>query len=230
MSKNDVHPQAGLLESLADIVRQLTHESRNALQRSQAALERLRWQLGDRHEALLLLARAQRAQEEMVCLCEAAHDLTTPNMLQRTDCDLGQIWRDVCSRMAGPANRIQLAENIEAIDLHCEGDRARLAQVLRHLLNSMTTIGSEPISLTVAAEPFVLAGRPALQLTFRHTAAELTAEQRTHLFAPFTADRPRYHQLGLAAARKIVEAHGGQLLLGPGPGLQLVLQLPRSSS
>jgi signal transduction histidine kinase len=57
----------------------------------------------------------------------------------------------------------------------------------------------------------------------------LSAEQRQHLFDPFAAPRTRRHGLGLALARKIITAHGGQVDLGPptAAGVEVRVTLPR---
>jgi signal transduction histidine kinase len=57
----------------------------------------------------------------------------------------------------------------------------------------------------------------------------LTAEQRARIFEPFFTTKTRGTGLGMAIARRLVEAHGGQLELGPARerGAEIVMTLPR---
>ncbi len=212
---------------MARIVRQLSHEARNVLQRSQGALERLRWRLAGHDESLALLSHAEAAQLEMVRLCEAALDFVTPLKIQRAPHNLADVWRE---SVAGMPGHVAVTTNFGSVSLNCALDRGRLVQAFRHLLGFLTATAQDTAGLTMTATETLLAGRPSVQLTFQQSGPSLTAEEARQLFDPFATDRPRKHQLGLAVARKIIEAHDGRLFLDQGPGLNLVLQLPRSAS
>ena len=69
--------QAERLAAIGEMTAGLAHESRNALQRSQACLEMLGWEVQDRPEALDLLARLQSAQDRLVHLYEEVHRYVT---------------------------------------------------------------------------------------------------------------------------------------------------------
>src|SRR5262249_2788194 len=160
MSEREVCPQAGSSESIAGMIRQLTHEARNALQHSQAALERLRWRLADQPEALAQLALAQGAQEEMVRLCEAAHVCTAPLTLHRDWHDVGEIGWEAAARGVAQAGQVQVVDKLGAVSRRCEVDRTRLIQAFRYLLGYAAGTATGPIVLTVTAEDCRLADRP----------------------------------------------------------------------
>ena len=72
--------------------------------------------------------------------------------------------------------------------------------------------------------------RPALRITVHDNGPGLSAEQRDRIFEPFYTTRPTGTGLGMAIARRIVEAHGGIIAAGNGPGggAEIILTLPRS--
>jgi chemotaxis response regulator CheB len=75
----------------------------------------------------------------------------------------------------------------------------------------------------------VLEGRPALQVAIRDNGPGLSAEARENLFQPFNSTKPQGLGLGLATAKRVVEAHGGKIALGDGDraGTEVVVTLPR---
>jgi signal transduction histidine kinase len=72
------------------------------------------------------------------------------------------------------------------------------------------------------------ADAPALRVSVRDNGPGLTAEQRRLIFEPFYTTKARGMGLGMAIAKRIVEAHGGRIEVGAGPGAEIVLTLPRT--
>jgi signal transduction histidine kinase len=216
---------------LALLAAGLGHEGRNILQRGQAALERLRWRLQDRPEVLELLGRVQRAQDDQARLYETLRDYAAPLPLTRAPHDLTAVWREAWARLTAelPGRDARLAEECGAPDLVCEVDRGRLVQAFGHLLRSALLACAEPARLVIACREAALAGAPAVAVALIDNGPGLSAEQRQQLFEPFGGPRVRRCGLGLAVARKIVEAHGGHVAAGaaPGSGVEVLVTLPR---
>jgi len=70
--------QASRLAAIGETMAALVHESRNALQRSKASLEMLSLEVEDRPDALKLVARAQKAQEDLHRLYEEVREWAAP--------------------------------------------------------------------------------------------------------------------------------------------------------
>jgi DNA-binding NtrC family response regulator len=70
--------QAERLAAIGEAMTGLVHESRNALQRSQAALARLARRVKDRPEALDLIALVQKAQDDLHQLYEEVREYAAP--------------------------------------------------------------------------------------------------------------------------------------------------------
>ena len=75
--------QAERLAAIGQVVAGLAHESRNALQRSQACLEMLALTVRDRPEALDLIERLQQAQDHLHTLYEDVRSYAAPIKLDK---------------------------------------------------------------------------------------------------------------------------------------------------
>ena len=111
--------------------------------------------------------------------------------------------------------------------VHADGDR--VLQVFSNLIGNALKFTPEDGTVTVAAEP----EGGTVRFSVSDTGPGIAPEQLLHLFDRFwqgrSADR-RGAGLGLAIARGIVEAHGGQIRAEskPGEGSTFVFTLPRA--
>ena len=86
--------QSERLAAIGQVVTGLAHESRNALQRSQACLEMLALAVSDRPKALDLIKRLQDAQDHLHTLYEDVRGFAAPINLEKKPCDLQEVWRE----------------------------------------------------------------------------------------------------------------------------------------
>ena len=91
--------QAERLAAIGQMVAGLAHESRNALQRSQACLEMLALAVRDRPDALALIDRLQKAQDHLQLLYEDVRGYAAPIVLDRRPCDLAVVWREAWAHL-----------------------------------------------------------------------------------------------------------------------------------
>jgi signal transduction histidine kinase len=219
------------LQDPRPLIARLSHDSRNILQRAQGALERLRWRLPQQPEILALLARLQQAQDDLSLLMESARDLVQPVALDRQPHELSAVWRAAWGALGEERQRkgARLDECTEGVDLVCDLDRRRLTQAFRYLLQSALAACPEPARIAVTCRAADLDGRPALVVAVCDNGPVAAAEQLRHFFEPLAAPPARRHALGLAVARKIIEAHGGRVEARPAPdqGVETLVTLPR---
>ena len=68
-----------------------------------------------------------------------------------------------------------------------------------------------------------------MRVTFLDNGPGLGPEQRQRLFEPFYTTKPHGTGLGMVIARRIVEAHGGEIKVGKEtlPGAEIIVTLLR---
>jgi PAS domain S-box-containing protein len=225
--------QAERLAAIGQMMAGLAHESGNALARSQSNLEMLAWEVEDRPEALELIQGIQKAQDHLQHLYEEVRGYAAPLRLEREAWDVGMVWRQAWEnlKLARQGKETSLREETGTVDLHCWIDQFRLEQVFRNILENALAACRGPVAITVSCAETVREGRPMLRVAVRDNGPGLSAEQRQRIFDPFFTTKTKGTGLGMAIAKRIVEAHGGQIAVGDDSvsGAEIVLLLPRAS-
>jgi PAS domain S-box-containing protein len=223
--------QAERLAAIGQMVTGLAHESRNALQRSQACLEMLELEVEDRPEAVELIQRIQRAQHQLHHLYEEVREYAAPVVLDRAACDLAQLWRDTWAnlRPLDSQSRLSLREETAGVDLTCYIDGFAMGQVLRNVFENAIDASPPQGEIVIAADPAILDRRPAIKITIRDTGCGVAPEIRDRVFEPFFTTKTKGTGLGMAIAKRIVDAHAGQILIADrtGPGTEIIIVVPR---
>jgi PAS domain S-box-containing protein len=220
------------LAAIGQVATGLAHESRNALQRGQACLERLRWMLQGQPQVLDLVARVKKAQDDLARLYEDVREYAVPIRLEYRRCDLAAVWREAWTQLTvlAPERYARLDEDTDGTDTVCAADPFRLIQVFRNVLDNTLAACPDPVQVRITCRDATLAGRPALLVVVRDNGPGFAAEQQRHLFEPFHTTKVKGTGLGLAIVKRIVEAHRGQVAAGaaPAPGAEIIITLPRS--
>jgi signal transduction histidine kinase len=223
--------QAERLAAIGQMMTGLAHESRNALGRSQACLEMLSLVVRDRPEAIDLINRIQKAQDHLHALYEDVRGYAAPIKLEKVPCDLRAIWREAWAHLesARDAKRGILREAVDSADVSCMADAFRLEQVLHNILDNALAAGSPPVEVEIRAAATELDGQPALRIAVADNGPGIAPEQRYQVFDPFFTTKAKGTGLGMAIAKRIVEAHGGRISVGDseGPGAVFLITLPR---
>jgi PAS domain S-box-containing protein len=226
--------QAERLAAIGQMVTGLAHESGNALARSRACLEMLELEVQDRPEALELLERARRAQDHLQQLYEEVRNYAAPLKLEREPARLDAVWRQAWANLSvrRQGRAAHLREETDGADLLCRVDPFRLEQVFRNVFENALAACKDPVEVTVRCARGELPGQPALRVSVCDNGPGLTPEQRRRIFEPFYTTKTKGTGLGMAIAKRIVEAHGGQIAVGTGngPGAEIMLVLPRGAS
>jgi two-component system sensor kinase FixL len=220
--------QSQRLAAIGETMAALVHESRNALQRSKACLEMLTLDLEDRPEALHLVARAQRAQEDLHRLYEEVRQWAAPVNLRREPCNLRELWNEVWIHVnqAQPAAAVPLEERLACDPSACV-DRFLLGQVFRNIFENALEVSpaGAPVSLSCSA---IYGGQgEEVVITISDQGPGLSAEQQQRIFEPFFTTKAKGTGLGMAIASRIVQAHGGSVTASSPRGAMIEIRLPK---
>jgi signal transduction histidine kinase len=242
--------QARLLEverfaAMGKTAAAIAHEVRNALNglgmcvdlvladtRSTAASMRVRAQI--HHE----IARLRDITESLLTFSR------TPR-IDRTATDLNLVAAralEVCAEQIadGGVTVVTALGTGGATTIECDGYKLQgvIINLVKNAVEAMTTrpldLEHEPTPAPEQRRVLTVAVRRGDDGTaiveVRDTGPGLTAEARSHLFEPFFTTKVTGTGLGLATARRIVEAHGGRIEIGDagaGEGTVVTIHLPQ---
>ncbi|HUE72026.1 MAG TPA: protoglobin domain-containing protein [Pirellulaceae bacterium] len=222
--------QSERLAAVGETMAGLVHESRNALQRSKACLEMLALEVEDRPEALSLVARAQRAQDDLHRLYEEVRQWAAPLNLSRQRCDLKELWTEVWTyvRQARPERAARLSEQVTC-DTSCEVDGFAMSQVFRNIFENAVEASPEQGEVTIRCSDARSNNGNEICITITDQGRGLTAEQQARIFEPFFTTKAKGTGLGMAIVQRIVHSHGGTISARSSGGAQIEITLPRGA-
>jgi PAS domain S-box-containing protein len=226
--------QATRLATIGQMVAGLAHESRNALQLIQASLEMLTLEVEDRPEALELISSIQAAEDRLHRLFEDIRGYAAPIQLERDVYDISRVWRGAWEQLASLRNarKARLSEQTAGIDLQCCLDLYSIERVFRNLFENSLAACRDPVEIDIECAETTFNGRGAIGIRVRDNGPGFSLEQRKRVFQPFFTTKRQGTGLGMAIAKRIVEAHGGHIALGEnrGPGAEITITLPRGTT
>jgi len=193
----------------------------------------LTWEVEDRPEALELIQGIQKAQDHLQHLYEEVRGYAAPLKLDLEICEVSTAWRQAWHNLilVRQDREAVLREEADGIDLSCAIDPFRLEQVFRNILENALAACRGPVEIVVCCSEAEIDGRPAVRIAVRDNGPGLSPELRQRIFEPFFTTKTKGTGLGMAIAKRIVEAHGGQIAVGTGgPGAEILVTLPRASS
>ena len=221
------------LAAIGQTMAGLAHESRNAFQRSQAALETLALELEDRPDASLLLGRIQRANDHLLHLYEEVLQFAKPVRLDLRQCDLTEIAEATCRHVIQAAKVESNCIKIVAKPplAHITADAFAVEQILRNLIENALVVSPPGKPVQVVIESSWQGDVPSLQVQVIDEGPGIPLEHMDRVFEPFFSTRSRGTGLGLPIARRLAVAHGGSLELhSDSGGTMAVLTLPEVST
>ena len=222
--------QAERLAAIGQMMTGLVHESRNALQRSEACLEMLSLNLEGQQDSLDLVARVQKAQKKVHELFEEVRNYAAPIQLQRADHDLRDVLEETWENLVWTRQGRTVSFNLPAAGStpRCSVDASRLEQVFRNIFENSLAASADPVRIDIAWKPTKLDDRPAWKLSIADNGPGLSPEQRQNIFEPFFTTKPTGTGLGMAISKRIIDEHDGTIAVSDthSEGTEIVITLP----
>jgi signal transduction histidine kinase len=222
--------QSERLAAIGQMTTGLGHESRNALQRSQAALDRLRLRVSDRPDLIEFVDQLESAQEHLLYLYDEVRDYAAPVRLKkgivRPWAIVAEAWNDLMIVHSRRSARLIQAGD-ECVEVG--GDFHALKQVFRNILENSLAACIDPVVVEVEHSVAEDEQMSWLVLSFRDNGPGFSAETKLKLFEPFFSTKVKGTGLGMPIARRLVEAHGGVITVGAAArsGAELLVELPK---
>jgi signal transduction histidine kinase len=210
----------------------VAHEIRNPLSAVSMGLQRLRaeFEPAEGQEYRRMVDLVQGEVRRLNAIVEEFLSLARPIQLKREPVSIRALLEEVrrlVEPQAGPAG-ITVEQRIPDSVPELRADRDRLKQVLLNLvLNAIEAMPSGG-TLTLGAA----ASDTTVTISVSDTGGGIPADLLPRVFEPYVTTKTRGLGLGLAIARRIVEAHGGRIEAesGAGPGTRFRVTLPRDES
>ncbi len=213
--------QSERLAVLGEAMARLAHESRNALQRIQIAVESARIHCDAESPQARHLNAIERANDSLNALLEELRNYAAPLHLERKPILLTKVWRKSWTAVAHHCNdrQVDLVEQGETDECFCNVDRFRIGQVFRNLFENSLAACKDPARIEISISSYPIGSRENWRILIRDNGPGLDTLQAQRVFEPFFTTKAKGTGLGMAIAKRIIEAHGGTMAVSaPRPG------------
>ncbi|MDC0936225.1 PAS domain S-box protein [Pirellulales bacterium] len=222
--------QSERLAVLGEAMARLAHEGRNSLQRIQIAVETARM-CADSEQALAAQFDAiEKASDGLDSLLEELRNYAAPMNLEKSECSLVNVWRSAWQSIETlrAGRDAKLVEEVSGESIRCSADPFRLGQLFRNIFENSLAACQDPVEITIRACMSPLGSKESWLIKLRDNGPGLADEQATRIFEPFFTTKSKGTGLGMAIARRIVEAHDGSISIGDAQqhGAEFIITLP----
>jgi two-component system nitrogen regulation sensor histidine kinase NtrY len=210
------------------LVRTLRHEIGDFLQKVYATVAILKTRLpADLEMEQGLLGRLRARAETCKDVLDAAHDYICTVMLDCEPVDLVEVTRGVIAKLSPRFPGLEVRCDTAAAAL-ANADPRRASQIIETLL----TNACEAAKARVVCRVTPRGDRAEVEWTVVDDGPGFPAEQADRLFSPFFTTKAGHAGLGLALARKLMDLHGGRILVGnePGDGFKASVTFPAGAT
>jgi signal transduction histidine kinase len=221
-----------LAETRREFYRSVSHELRTPLTALRGMAENLEDSAtpGQRKSVAIIQAETERLQRLVEELLAGGERAFIP-LREKEPVDLEGLLMSVVDLMRPRAVRagIDLRYEAETPGI-ISGDRDRLRQALVNVLDNALKWTPPGGTIRVSLVESNMGGRPGMAVTVVDSGPGIPDPIRENMWERGTHGPDGGQGLGLALVREVVEAHGGDVCLGQGPGTTIQIRFPRRES
>jgi two-component system sensor kinase FixL len=168
--------------------------------------------------------------DEVDRLYEEVRSYAAPVQLEITPTDLSELWQTVWTHLneTHRAKSLKLIERVDGEIRRCGVDRHKIEQVIRNIFENAIAVSEQGGEIVVTCADADIDGRSGVRISIHDNGPGLDERQKQQIFNPFFTTKPKGTGLGMAIAKRLVEAHGGAIVVGDGSarGGEIVVSLP----
>lgn len=221
--------QSERLAAIGQTIAAVSHEARNELHGLKLGLSLLPGSLDDRDTALELIGHLMENQYRLHRLFEDLRGFAAPIKLERATCRVDDVWRKAWASLEPTWKHrdVSFDEQVGNTELVVSADAFRLEQVFRNMFENSLAACGDPVAISIACPPSAKHSQ-RISLAVRDNGPGMSREQKKKVFAAFYTTKPNGTGLGMAISKRIVEAHGGTIVVGDDAirGAEFILTLP----
>ena len=221
----------------SEMARRLAHEIKNPLTPIKLAAERLRHKyLGvlplDQAETMDKLTRTIVSQvETMKDMVNAFSDYARKPELKTEEVNLNTLIEEVVDLFSNLDTKAEINIHLDKTLPYIKADPSRLRQVFNNIINNAFDAAGKPgqTILEISTRHVTDKEVDYIEVAIRDSGPGLSEDIISTIFEPYVTTKKRGTGLGLAIAKKIIEEHGGLVVLEnnpDGPGACAIIRLP----
>jgi len=217
------------LSELGNLAATVAHEIRNPLNSVSMGLQRLKAEFSpsqDQEEYARFLSLIQGEVQRLNAIVEQFLSLARPLSLKREEIAVDGFLTELVTLAAGDAAAANVRIEVKVVPglSPLQADPNYLKQLLLNLILNGVQAMPAGGTLTVAAD----ADKDHLRLTVADQGGGIEPESMGKIFVPYFTTKANGSGLGLSIARRIAEAHGGNITVesAPGQGSRFHVLLP----
>jgi signal transduction histidine kinase len=218
--------QSERLAAIGELVASVVHEIRNPLSAIKMNLRILEHKCETSPAVAEHFELASAQMERLEGMLKDLLDFSKPVRIEKKPIPIGEIVNYAIRHVPDGMGNVQVEMKIKDPMQKITVDKDKIEQVLLNLLvnSKQATPGGGRITVTS------LHTHDGTVITVTDTGEGISQENLTRLFEPFFTTRKHGTGLGLANAKKIVEAHGGQIRVksAVNTGTEVEVELPIS--
>jgi signal transduction histidine kinase len=214
--------------TLGRVAAQVAHEVRNPLAGLLLYSEHLKGKIDGKlpNGDAVLIDKIIDTINNLTATTEQILNFARPVTLAPRRVDLNGVARDVVQLLSSEIAAHSIETKLELSDSPVAGMldepsiRATTLNLVLNAVQAMPTGGQLTISTVANGDKLLLA--------IRDTGSGMTPDQIKQIFEPFSTTKSRGLGLGMPYAQKIIQQHGGQIVVDsqPGKGTEVKIELP----
>lgn len=205
--------ESARLAAIGQAMKGLSHRGRNSLQHAQGFIDLLRSQVEHDVEALKLLDRVEIAQRRLISLYEEVQHYAEPIYLHCSRRRVDEIAADSWQSLFPTSREFRFSQMPSQFDLTCEVDPSAIGQVFRFVMDNAMSTAPLASCIDIRYVQDEIDGRPAITILISDDGPGISVDDRKKVFEAFYTTGIASTGLGLATCRRIVEAHGGRIVI-----------------